>query len=365
MKRILCLTLALLLFCGCGSKELDSVWLQADAFTAAAYPTNFKDFLHLKSSGDCIVGAKYNSEGAIGSLYQLSLEGGAVQIAPFSSTPALASSDLLGVDGQGGVWIAGTDSRLHSLILRLDETGQETLQIDLGTDVPGRNVFGFTWDEDHYYFLAYFWSTDPSEYMQCNLLVYDHQGQALCRRPLKEDLVSTAGYLPREAEWLEELEGRDEDYLLSMMYPEGPQDTVGLLRLQDGTPALFICRKSPIDAERYGIICPLDKDFSAAPVCYYPIEATSGADQLCTYFESQFPAYGLLVSGADGLKGLSLSDGSTTPLVSWSALEVSATTFASTQPCVPDTCCSGPDGALWMESWAESGYVYTVLTPTE
>lgn len=363
MKRILCLILPLLLLCGCGGKEPDSAWLQADAYTAVDYPTDSQDFLHLKSSGDCIVGAKYNSEGAVGTLYQIALENGAVNITSFPSTPALASSDLLGVDGTDGVWIAGTDSQLHSLILRLDLEGRETLRIDLGTDVPGRSVCGFTWDQDYYYFLANFWSADPSEYMQCCLLVYDQQGQEVLRRPLKDDLLATAGYLPREAEWMEELEGRDQDYLMSLMYPEGPQDTVGLLRLQDGTPALFICRKSPIDAERYGIVCPLDETFSAAPACYYPIEATSGGDQLCTYFESQSFAYGLLVSGVDGLKGLSLQDGSTTPLISWSALDVSATTFASTQPCVPDTCCCGPDGTLWMESWTEGGYVYTILTP--
>lgn len=361
MRRILCLTLILLLFCGCGGKKLDSVWLQANGYTTSTYNAGSQENLSLKSNGDFVVGVHYTGEHT-GDLYRLALQDGQVSTTYLCGFHGLTAFDLLGVDSSNGIFITGTDSQGTVCVLRLDEQGRETLRIDL----PGAMDYGvhsFTWDEDHYYFLVDHWSDAPERAYDSYLEVYDRQGRQSARTELSHLLASTAGFLPQEADWMEELEGRDEDYLLSQLFPEGPQDSVGLLRLGDGTPGMLICRKSPIDGERYGILCTREGAFKYVPICYYPIVSLDGWP-LATCFESRDPEYALLVNTEEGLLGLR-PDGSTTPLFAWQTIDFSPQNLTASQPGPADCTCTGPGGTLWMESWAESGYVYTVLTPKE
>ncbi len=362
MKRIFCSALVLCLFCGCGGEPLDSAWLQADGYTASTYDAESQDNLYLKSNGDFVVGALYDYE-SDGALYRLSLQDGVVSTEWFSDFCGLQYYNLLGVDGENGVFITGTSSQGTVRILRLDEQGQEVLHIDMDDTVPDQGVYSFTWDQDHYYFLVNRWSEDPETAYNSYLEVYDHQGQLVIQTDLAHSLASTAGFLPQEDEWMEELEGRDEDLLLSQLFPEGPQDSVGLLRLPDGNPGMLICRKSPIDGERYGILCPMDGTFSITPACCYPIASRDGWP-LTTYFESRDPEYALLINTEEGLMGLSL-DGSTTPLFTWSTIDFSPQNLTAMQPGPADDTCTGPGNTLWIRSWNMEldGFDLCVLTP--
>lgn len=361
MKRMLCLTLALLLLCGCG-REPDSLWLQADRYTASTCNAESQENLSLKSNGDFVVGAKYDYEGD-GALYRLTLRDGAVSTEWFSDFHGLRYYNLLGVDGENGVFITGTDSQGKVRVLRLDEQGRETLRIDMDATVPDQGVRSFTWDEDFYYFLADHWSDAPERAYDSYLEVYDRQGRQSARTELSHLLASTAGFLPQEADWLEELEGRDEDILLSQLFPEGPQDSTGLLRLPDGTPGMLICRKSPIDGERYGILCSMNETHSITPACYYPIASRDGWP-LSTYFESRDPEYALLVNTEEGLLGLR-PDGSTTPLFAWQTIDFSPQNLTASQPGPAACACTGPGNTLWLRSWnmAMDGFELCVLTP--
>lgn len=362
--RIFCLCLILCLLCGCGSEELDSAWLQADAYTASTYNAMSQDNLYLKSNGDLIVGVHYADEQTAG-LYRLALQDNQVSTTYLCDAHSLTAFDLLGVDGDNGIFVTGTDSQGMVCVLRLDETGRETLRIDF-PKAPDRGVYSFTWDQAHYYFLVNYWSQDPEQAFDGYLEVYDHQGQQIAQQELSHSLAETAGYLPREAEWMEELEGRDEDLLLSMLFPEGPQDTTGLLRLSDGSPAMLICRRSPIDGERYGILCTMGESFQCAPACYYPVESCDGWP-LCTYFESRDPQYDLLINCTDGLLGLHMDDGSTTPLFAWDPLDYSAANLTAMQPGNAAGTCIGPKGTLWLRCWNMEldGFELNILTPTE
>lgn len=364
MKRILCLALFLLLLCGCVGNEPDPAWIRADSYTASTYNAGSQDNLSLKSNGDFVVGVHYTGEHT-GDLYRLALQDGQVSTTYLCDFHGLTAFNLLGVDGSNGIFVTGTDSQGTVCVLRLDEQGRETLCIGMDATVPDRGVYSFTWDQDHYYFLVNRWSEDPKTAYNSYLEVYDHQGQLVIQTDLAHSLASTAGFLPREAEWMEELEGRDEDYLLSQLYPEGPQDSVGLLRLSDGTPGMLICRKSPIDGERYGILCPMDGTFSVTPACCYPIVSRDGWP-LATYFESRAPEYALLVNAEEGLLGLR-PDGSTTPLFAWKAIDFSPQNLTASQPGPADCTCTGPGGTLWIRSWSMTMdcFELCVLTPTE
>lgn len=356
--HILCLCLILCLLCGCGAKEPDSVWLQADAYTVTSYNAESQDNLSLKSNGDFVVGVHYTGEHT-GDLYRLALQDGQVSTTYLCDFHGLTAFNLLGVDGSNGIFVTGTDSQGTVCVLRLDEQGWETLCIGMDATVPDQGVYSFTWDQDHYYFLVNRWSEDPARAFDSYLEVYDHQGQLVIQTDLAHSLASTAGYLPQEAEWMEELEGRDEDHLLSMLFPEGPQDSVGLLRLGDGTPGMLICRKSPIDGERYGILCSQE----GVPSCYYPIGSLDGWP-LTTFFESRNPEYALLVNTEEGLLGLH-PDGSTTPLFAWKAMDFSPQNLTASQPGPADCTCTGPGGTLWIRSWSMTmdGFELCVLTP--
>ncbi len=359
---ILCLVLILCLLCGCGGETPDSAWLQADGYTISTYNTESQDNLSLKSNGDLVVGAKYDYQGD-GALYTLSLQDGVVSTEWISDFQGLQYYNLLGVDGDNGIFITGTNSQDRVCVLRLDEQGQETLRIDMDATVPDQGVYSFTWDAEHYYFLVNRWSDKPEVAYDSFLEVYDHQGQLIDQRDLAHSLASTAGYLPQEDEWMEELEGREEDLLLSQLFPEGPQDSVGLLRLGDGTLGMLICRKSPIDGERYGILCPMDAQYAFAPACYYPIVSLDGWP-LTTFFESREPEYALLINTKEGLMGLSL-DGSATPLFAWSTMDFSPQNLTAMQPGTADDTCTGPGNTLWIRSWNMEldGYDLCVLTP--
>ena len=73
----------------------------------------------------------------------------------------------------------------------------------------------------------------------------------------------TAGYIPREAEWEEELEGREDDFLLSMLFADGPNDSVMLEQCYPGWE----------DDMRHYLFCEEMND-AALTLCEYILSKT-------------------------------------------------------------------------------------------
>lgn len=363
MKRFCLLLSCLLLLSACGPKKAELPEDFTPAYTAATLPSESGEILNLNGNGSIIVGAKYDYSNA-GALYLLDPSGDAMTITPFADFGTLQYYNLLGVDGANGVWITGAKDDGHIAALRLDLTGAVTLTLDFEPEVINGGVNGFTWDDTHYYFLVDSWATDSEVPLTTDLRVYDLTGHEVFRRSISDYCLDTAGYLPREETWMEELEGREGDRLLEMLYPEGPTNEVGLMRLRGGQPAMLICRKSPIDAECYGIICPLDStDFSIVPVMHYPITIKDGI-RFAAAFESISPAYDLLVTDRTGLYGLILSGQSQALLFSWASINYPPSNLAA-DPCRAKCICLGPDSTLVLSSWNEAhqAFDYDILTP--
>lgn len=364
MKRFFLFLSCLLLLTACGQKQAAPADF-TPAYTAKQLPLDCPDISHIRGNGHIMVGARFDS-GTDGALCLLDLSDNSVTATQFSDFHGLQYYDLLGIDGADGIWTTGTAEDGHSFAVRLDTTGKVQLTLDFEPEVINFGISGFTWDDEHYYFLVESWAVDAEEPLTTDLRVYDLEGKEVFRRGLSDYCLDIAGYLPQEADWLEDLEGREGDWLLEMLYPDGPVDEVGLLRLRDGRPGLLISRKSPTEAECYGIVCPMDPaDFSITPAMYYPIDTTD-TGRLFSYFESALPDYDLLVNRKDGLYGLKLSDQSETLLFLWDSIDYPYFNLVTRSPGTSNQTCIGLDGTLALCSWnAEpEGYVLDILTPT-
>ena len=250
---------------------------------------------------------------------------------------------LLGMDPAGCVWIAPRAAG-NSIVRQLDPESGTGLTIDLGAPLWQGGVFGFAADDSCCYFLCNFLSPDQSR-----ILIYDRQGEKLFDRELEEYCQGTLGYLPREAEWAEELEGREDDRLLSMLFPEGPNDSVMLTSARDGSVLLTLIRKSPIDAERYCILCSIGEDFSLTPRMYYEVAADGGSPYGLP-MPSPEDRYSVLSPQKDALCGVDLEAGTLTPLAGWAHLETGPSWFTGWANSVAP----GPDGTIWSLEWSDS-----------
>ena len=365
MKKRFCLILMFCLLSACGRNTAALPSDYSPAYTTAQLPLEFRDPLHLQGNGNIIVGARYDDEND-GALYLLDTMQNPVTVTQFSDFHGLKYYDLLGVDGGDGIWISGVTEDGHMAAIRLDASGSTQLSLDFEPEVTNSGISSFTWDDGHYYFLVTSFDPNAEQPLEATLRVFDLKGSEIFRRSLSDYCTDIAGYLPQEADWMEDLEGREGDFLLEMLYPDGPVDEVGLLRLRDGRPGLLISRKSPTEAECYGIVCPMDTaDFSITPAMYYPIDFTDSG-RLFSYFESALPAYDLLVNRKDGLYGLKLSDQSETLLFVWDSIDYPYFNLGTFSPSTSDQTCIGPDGTLVLCSWTSEpeGYVLDILTPT-
>lgn len=362
MKRFCLLLSCLLLFTACTGKHTE---LPADftpVYTTKQIPLNTDQILHLRGNGSIIATARYDYEDN-GALYLLDTAQNPAAVTQFADFQGLQYYNLLGIDGGDGIWITGTADDGHIAALRLDMTGAVQLSLDFEPEVINGGISSFTWDDAHYYFLVDSWDMDAENPMTTDLLVYDLEGNTVFRRSLADYCMDTAGYLPQEADWLEDLEGREGDMLLEILYPDGPVDEVGLLRLRDGRPGMLISRKSPTEAERYGIVCPMDpSDFSIAPTMYYPIDNTDNG-AIYSFFESMTPGYDLLINRKDGLYGLNLAEQSQSLLFVWDSIDYPYYNLVNFTPSTSDCTCIGPDGTLVLCSWDGGSYVLDILSP--
>lgn len=363
MKRF-CLLLSCLLFLtACTSKHTKPPADFTPAYTTDQLSLNTDEILHLQSNGHIIAGARYDSEGS-GSLYLLGLSTDAVTVTQFSDFHGLKYYDFLGADGGDGIWITGTADDGHIAAMRLDTSGTVQLTLDFDPDVINGGIASFTWDDGHYYFLVTSFDPNAEQPLDTTLRVFDTQGVEVFHRSLSDYCMDITGYLPQETEWMEDLEGREGDRLLEMLYPDGPVDEVGLLRLRDGRPGMLISRKSPTEAECYGIVCPMDPvDFSISPAMYYPIDTTDSG-RLFSFFESVNPSYDLLVNRKDGLYGLNLAEQSQTLLFLWDSISYPYYNLNTFFPNTSDCTCIGPDGTLVLCSWddGQECYVLDILS---
>lgn len=314
MKRLWFFAAVALLLSGC-TGELDPQWLANPSYAAVHYRCQ-TSFQHMAGNGSYIVGANLTLQSADRGLYLLVPDGNTMISSFISDYHGLENYDLLGIDDENCIWIAGHNSENHGLALQLNLNGQVLSTLDFGENVCPTGIFSFTWDPKYYYFLVQFLSVDT---YGTQFLVFDRQGNPVFSQSLPDLCAPTQGYLPRESEWAEELEGRDEDYLMSMLFPDGPINDVVLTRLQDGSPTVLIFRKSPIDGECYGIICPIRENFSIEPVYSYSVDLTSGM-RLGIPIPSPDPSYDLLIANLDGLLGIQIQEQASVPLASWDTL---------------------------------------------
>lgn len=360
MKRLFSLLCALLLLTGCGRQNaLPQDYTPALSASLLPMDASAPIFHAIYGSGSLQVGVISGSweTNTPDTYYRLRLQDGTVSARLFGSSQELSQSGVLGLDGENTFWIQGFDAQGHTVARQLDLEGECLQTIDFGTGLPQGSPYGFSYDREHYYFLV-------SGYEDSWLMVFDHSGAQLSRRSLSDYCQDTSGYLPREADWMEELEGREEDRLLEMLFPEGPSNAVGLFRTPDGQVNMMIHRQSPIDSEAYGILCTLESD-RAIPQCYYEI-TTENSIQPNTFLESTDPAYDLLVATTQGIEGIHIATGRRTLLLAWEdALDYSCANFSEVTPSVSRCTCSGPDGTWWLYGWnsATEACDITVLTP--
>lgn len=361
--RKLCLILALfLLLSGCGTKEASLPEGYRPAYEQTTLPLEDDLILHLRSNGNIIVGATYNYQDS-GNLYLLEPGASSVSTKMISDFHGLRYYDLLAVDGDNGIWIGGTWEDDTYAALRLDAQGEELLSIEFEPGVPDHGITSLGWDESHYYIIVTLWQNqDGAIVFDSQLRVYDLEGQEVFRRSINDYCLDTAGYLPQEEDWLEDLEGREGDILLEMLYPDGPVNEVGLIQLQDGSAGMLISRKSPTEAECYGIICPFEADFSITPTMCYPVD-TADNGRLYSYFPSGDPDYDLLVNGKTGIYGINLAKQTQTLLYTWDQRQFSLGQLSPLCPGMSDSTYYGPKGTLGFYSWQNEGYVIEVLSP--
>ena len=263
------------------------------------------------------------------SLYKMTQNGKSVTGTLFAELehPAI----LLGMDRTDGIWL------YNGIVQRLSLEGEQTLSIELPYPLWQNGVFGFANDGKYTWLLC--WFRDPDE---SQILAYDSEGTLVYSQELTTYCQGTLGLLPREEEWAEELEGREDDFLLSMLFPDGPQDSVMLTELRNGSVAVALIRKSPIDGECYCILCPIQEDFSIKPVMYYEVDSDSGIPYGLP-IASPEDEYDLLSPQKDALYGVDIENGTITPLAGWTALDTGPSWFTGWANSVS----LGPDGRIW------------------
>ena len=266
-------------------------------------------------------------------------------------------SHLLGMDPAGNVWLT---AERGSKIYRLDpETG--TLGgMDPGVQIARNGVFGFGTDGGAAWFLV---ETTAGEHRVLALAPEQvGTGQILFDQNLETWCQGTVGYLPREADWAEELEGREEDLLLSMLFPEGPQDSLCFVTTRWGDLKLALIRKSPIDAESWCILCGIRSDFTLEPELCYEMDTEAGFSYGMPVPATAAP-YDLLIPRKDGLYGL-LPGGAQEPLADWEDLGTSALWFTK-EGLMGCEFCPGTDGSLWLLTMDGDEQVLRALGPLE
>lgn len=317
-KNIILFAAILLLFLGCGAAPesepfMDSPSAYHHTKTSLGVSANFE----FAGNGQRTVARVYGYPAFENGLYALTVEGDSISYQKFAEDP-LDYASLLGMDGDGNAWISGFDDSDVACVQQVSPDG--TVLLTLTFDGP---PYSFTWDESYYYLLL-------DDYA---FGVYDHHGNEVFKENISEYSSATLGYLGSiEEEWMEELDGRDGDVLYEMLFPAGPSDTFQLIRLRDGTPAMIIRRDAPIGDDTYDIICTIDQsDFSVTPVGYYPVD-TYETDRVAILIESVDEPYDLMVAGLDGMFGVDITKGTTTPLLSWEDMSYPMTNNAPKFP---------------------------------
>lgn len=344
MKRISLILCMLLCLSGCVQpKAAPSGYTPAYSVSTVPFEADIPSFYRIFGNGSLTLGVAVRNydKGTSDTCYALECVSGSVTSSYLFAPEHLFWGTCLGIDGQNGIWYQGQDAQTSTHLVRYNTSGSELLNIDLGDQLPLDAVYAFSWDSDSYYFLAR--GNDDAW-----LIRFDPNGQELFRRSLAEYAKDTVGYLDVEEDWLEDLEGREGEPLLEMLFPQGPVNQIGLLRFQDGSVGMMIRRQSPIDAEAYGIICTLEDNCSrAVPQYAYELE-TEYSICLCTYFESATPDYDLLVTSVHGLYGINLQKQDKTLLLTWEDADYSPAELSdSIFPSLPPRACPAPGGGLW------------------
>ena len=266
-------------------------------------------------------------------------------------------SHLLGMDPAGNVWLT---AERGTKIFRLDPETRQRSQVDLGVQIAPNGVFGFGTDAGAAWFLV---ETTAGEHRVLALVPERiGTGQILLDQDLETWCRGTEGYLPREADWAEELEGREEDQLLSMLFPEGPRDSLCFVTTRSGELKLALIRKSPIDAESWCILCGIRSDFTLEPELSYELDTEAGFSYGVPVPATAAPC-DLLIPRKDGLYGI-LPGGEQEPLADWEDLGTSALWFTK-EGLMGCECCPGTDGSLWLLTMDGDEQVLRALGPLE
>ncbi len=356
MKRLCAIFLILCCLTGCGKKAAAPDYTPAYTSSTLAPPEDTPVFQYLYGNGRTVLGVVIGNYEAETTFYLLEAQGENLSVTKQFSLDTLRWRVCLGLDDQDGIWVQGQDNAGAAHIQRFSLSGELLLDIDLGAEYPQWAVYGFSWDDEHYDFLV-------QGYHDAWLIQFDLEGQEVFRRSLNDYCSDTAGYLDREEDWMEELEGREGDRLLEMLYPDGPINHMNLFRFPDGSVGMMIRRQSPIDSEAYNILCTLeDGGKKAVPQISYELEEEHSV-QLCGFFESEDPKYDLLITQFSGLYGLSLQNGTMELLISWSDAKCNVVDLSgNTKPTKADR---GPNGELWFYEYdgIYDRCVVTRLTP--
>ena len=351
MKRLTFILLALFLLAGCTDQPreepkieavYDSTFIEMDLPQSMSYELagngQHTVILPFNNNGD---GGESNVHGGTALYEMTTTENKAIgQLIAELERPA----ELLGMDQADGVWFY--DGVIH----RMNLNGEEVLRIELPYPLWQNGIFGFADDGAYTYLLCWFREPDESQ-----ILIYDREGNMVFSKELTTYCQGTAGYIPREAEWEEELEGREDDFLLSMLFADGPNDSVMLEQCYDGQTTLTIIRKSPIDGERYCILCRIQEDFSIVPVMYYPVENEGGIPYGLPMV-SPDAQYDLLSPQKDALYGINLEEGTLTALAGWTQLDTSPSWFWFSG--WANSVAPGPDGRIWSVEWSRKADAY-------
>lgn len=340
--KLLSILLILCLLSGCGapaaSEQVSSV---QEPSPLSSVQLEVQGLFYIVSRGGKIIAMTYGQNNTAPGFYTITTEPLACQ---WDAALVAGMDCLWDIDGTGGIWVSGHSSEGNGQALRLDDQGNVTLTCDFGPESSGYSgVFSFTWDTQYYYFLVSFDRISQDHPYEAALIVFDHQGTQVAQESLTAYSTATLGYLDVEADWMEDLEGREDDALLKMLFPAGPTDSLQLTRLADGTPTLIVQRHAPIGDEVWDVVCPIDPaDFSVTPQGAYPVPVRDGI-VLDILVESAFPEYSLLVAQYQGLYGYSLPENELTLLADWDTIGFPMTRYA---PNNSHTIASCPDGIV-------------------
>lgn len=277
---ILGLAMAACLLGGCGTEQGTPAVEYRDLCSETVCTAN-EDFFPIFAYNDTgVIAWDYEAK----EVYAVSAGETTVTMLPLFEIKECVNATLIGMDGEDGVWFSVYDDSTNELnALRFDLNGELKQSIPL-SDYGVIGVYDFVWDQDQIYFAA------VTERDTSCILVFDREFALTKTLPVTDVSKATEGYLPMEAEWEEELEGRDGDSFYEMLFPDGAQDCLQLCKYTDGSIGILIDRGDPFSFEKYVIPCTVDwVSGEVAPRgFFFPENQNIGFEQVCAAINCPF-----------------------------------------------------------------------------